>query len=97
MIRQQRAFGYDAGEKEKQIFEMIKLGKEPVGAMGDDTPLAVLSHFPRLIFDYFRQRFAQVTNPPIDPYREKIVMSLETYIGGHGDIFEDKESNLGKF
>ncbi|MGC8766216.1 MAG: glutamate synthase large subunit [Brevinematia bacterium] len=93
LVRQQRAFGYDAGEKEKQILEMIKTGKEPIGAMGDDTPLAVLSYFPRLIFDYFRQRFAQVTNPPIDPYREKLVMSLETYVGSHGDIFEDKPDN----
>ncbi|MCX8029494.1 MAG: glutamate synthase large subunit [Brevinematales bacterium] len=93
LIRQQRAFGYDAGEKEKQLAEMIKTGKEPVGAMGDDTPLAVLSFKPKSIFEYFRQRFAQVTNPPIDPYREKLVMSLDTYVGSYGDILVDKPEN----
>ncbi len=93
LIRQQRAFGYDAGEKEKMISEMIKTGKEPVGAMGDDTPLPLLSTKPRNIFSYFRQRFAQVTNPPIDPYREKLVMSLDTYVGPKGDILVDKPEN----
>lgn len=93
LVRQQRAFGYDAGEREKQLSEMIQTGKEPIGSMGDDTPLAVLSSKPRNLFDYFRQRFAQVTNPPIDPYREKLVMSLDTYVGSYGDILKDSPSN----
>lgn len=93
LIRQQKAFGYDIGEKEKQLMEMIVTGKEPIGSTGDDTPLAVLSSKPRSLFDYFRQRFAQVTNPPIDPYREKIVMSLDTYVGSFGDILKDSPNN----
>ncbi|MCX8096974.1 MAG: glutamate synthase large subunit [Spirochaetes bacterium] len=93
LIRQQRSFGYDAGENEKQLAEMISTGKEPIGSMGDDTPIPVLSFKPRNLFDYFRQRFAQVTNPPIDPYREKIVMSLDTYIGSFGDILKDSPDN----
>lgn len=93
LLRQQRAFGYDAGEKEKLLVEMIQTGKEPIGAMGDDTPLAVFSSKPRSLFDYFRQRFAQVTNPPIDPYRESIVMSLDTYVGSFGDILKDSPDN----
>ena len=56
--------------------------------MGDDTPVAVLSHKPRLLFDYFRQQFAQVTNPPIDPLRERIVMSLQTNVGGESNLFD---------
>ncbi|MCK7460952.1 MAG: hypothetical protein MZU84_02215 [Sphingobacterium sp.] len=56
-------------------------GQEPVGSMGNDTPLAVLSERPQLLFDYFKQLFAQVTNPPIDPLREELVMSLESFIG----------------
>ncbi|MEN2998788.1 MAG: glutamate synthase large subunit [Brevinematia bacterium] len=93
LVRQQKAFGYDAGEKERQLAEMIRSGKEPIGSMGDDTPLALLSSKPRLLFDYFKQRFAQVTNPPIDPYRERIVMSLDTYVGALGDILRDSEDN----
>jgi len=93
LIRKMRAFGYDAGEKEKLIMEMISTGKEPVGAMGDDTPIPPLSFKPKKLFSYFRQRFAQVTNPPIDPYRERLVMSLDTYVGSFGDILVDSEKN----
>ena len=60
-------------------------GAEPVGSMGNDTPLAVLSDRPQLLYNYFRQQFAQVTNPPIDPIREELVMSLEEYIGAVGN------------
>src|SRR5262245_46732465 len=65
---------------------MQREGLEPVGSMGDDTPLAVLSPRPRLLSDYFRQRFAQVTNPPIDPLRESLVMSLATTLGPRPDL-----------
>ncbi len=74
-----------------QIIEpMAKDGKEPVGSMGDDTPLACFSNVNRNFTDFFRQKFAQVTNPPIDPYREKIVMSLETGFGHIHNILDEK-------
>ena len=76
-----RAFGYGKEDIEKIILPMAVDGKEPVGSMGNDTPLAVLSNKPQLLFNYFRQLFAQVTNPPIDPIREELVMSLSLYIG----------------
>lgn len=69
---------------------MAKDGKEPVGSMGDDTPLACFSQVNRNFTDFFRQKFAQVTNPPIDPYREKIVMSLETGFGHIHNILDEK-------
>ncbi|MDR3062128.1 MAG: glutamate synthase large subunit, partial [Dysgonamonadaceae bacterium] len=76
-----RAFGYNKEDIEKIILPMALEGKEPVGSMGNDTPLAVLSEKPQRLFNYFRQLFAQVTNPPIDPIREELVMSLSLYIG----------------
>ncbi|MDR0710750.1 MAG: glutamate synthase large subunit [Prevotellaceae bacterium] len=75
------AFGYTREEIEKLIIPMCDEGKEPVGSMGNDVPLAVLSQQPQNLFRYFRQQFAQVTNPPIDPIREELVMSLTGYIG----------------
>ena len=78
---QLRAFGYSKEDIEKIILPMTTEGKEPIGSMGNDTPLAVLSDKPQLLFNYFRQLFAQVTNPPIDPIREELVMSLSLYIG----------------
>ncbi len=77
----QMAFGYDQEEQEL-IMTPLAEGLEPTGSMGDDTPLAVLSRRPRLFYQYFKQLFAQVTNPPIDSIREKSVMSLGMYIGG---------------
>ncbi len=77
-------------EEQEQILRVLsELGQEAVGSMGDDTPLPVLSKHPRSLYDYFRQQFAQVTNPPIDPLREKIVMSLETTIGVSMGLFEE--------
>ena len=75
------AFGYSKEDIERIILPMTIDGKEPIGSMGSDTPLAVLSDKPQLLFNYFRQLFAQVTNPPIDPIREELVMSLALYIG----------------
>lgn len=77
-------FGYTREDVEKVIQPMAENGAEPVSAMGNDTPLAVLSDRPQLLFNYFRQQFAQVTNPPIDPIREELVMSLTEYIGAVG-------------
>lgn len=74
-------FGYSAEETECIIKPMVENGNEPTGSMGNDTPIALFSEKPQLLFNYFRQQFAQVTNPPIDPIREKLVMTLEGYIG----------------
>jgi len=74
-------FGYNDEEWQTIILPMLQTGQEPLGSMGDDTPLAVLSQRPRLLCHYFRQIFAQVTNPPIDPIREKLVMNVNAYLG----------------
>ena len=81
LVPQLKAFGYTKEDVEKIIVPMATESKEPVGSMGNDTPLAVLSDQPQRLFNYFRQLFAQVTNPPIDPIREELVMSLSLYIG----------------
>ncbi len=81
LTQRQIAFGYSTEELELVLKPMVRDGQEPVGSMGDDTPLAVLSLQPRLLYTYFKQLFAQVTNPPIDPIREKLVMSLATIMG----------------
>ncbi len=85
----QRAFGYTSEEIELIVRPMVEEGKEAIGSMGDDTPLAVLSARRRLLPDFFRQRFAQVTNPPIDPLREHSVMSLRTTIGRRGRLLDE--------
>ena len=77
-------FGYGQEDIDKTIIPMATAGQEPVAAMGNDTPLAVISDRPQLLFNYFRQQFAQVTNPAIDPIREELVMSLTEYIGAVG-------------
>ena len=82
--RRLRAFGYTREDVEQVIQPMSSKGSEPTASMGNDTPLAVLSDRPQLLFNYFRQQFAQVTNPPIDPIREELVMSLTEYIGAEG-------------
>jgi len=82
--RRLRAFGYTREDVERILVPMCSNGAEPTASMGNDTPLAVLSDQPQLLFNYFRQQFAQVTNPPIDPIREELVMSLTEYIGAVG-------------
>ena len=84
LLQQQTAFGFTAEDFELVIDAMAGGAKEPTFCMGDDIPLAVLSDKPHLLYDYFKQRFAQVTNPPIDPLREKLVMSLEMHLGKRG-------------
>ena len=79
-----RMFGFTREDIERTIMPMCTQGSEPVASMGNDTPLAVLSERPQLLFNYFRQQFAQVTNPAIDPIREELVMSLTEYIGAVG-------------
>ncbi len=85
----QKLFQLTCEEREQVIRPLAEAGQEAVGSMGDDTPLAVLSTRVRSLYDYFRQQFAQVTNPPIDPLREQIVMSLETCLGREQNLFEE--------
>ncbi|MGD0597799.1 MAG: glutamate synthase large subunit [Sedimentisphaerales bacterium] len=88
-IRKMRAFGYTSEELKMILTPMAVNGQEPVGSMGDDTPLAVLSDRPKLLFDYFKQLFAQVTNPAIDPLREGLVMSLMSFVGSKKNFLEE--------
>jgi glutamate synthase (NADPH/NADH) large chain len=81
LLDRQQAFGYTQEDVTKFLEPMAVLGDDPIGSMGTDTPIAVLSRRPRLLYDYFKQNFAQVTNPPIDPIREELVMSLTSMIG----------------
>lgn len=87
-LRQQTVFGYGSEDVDMVIDSMAQEGKEPTFCMGDDIPLAILSDKPHVLYDYFKQRFAQVTNPPIDPLREKLVMSLATQLGERGNLLE---------
>jgi glutamate synthase (NADPH) large chain len=87
MVRQQ-AFGYSVEDVQLLIAPMVQTGEEPVGSMGNDVPLAVLSERPLPLYNYFKQLFAQVTNPPIDPIREQAVMSLVTTLGAGGNLLE---------
>jgi glutamate synthase (NADPH/NADH) large chain len=84
-----RAFGYTREDLEMLIAPMARDGQEPVGSMGTDTPIAVLSNRPKLLFNYFKQLFAQVTNPPIDPLREGLVMSLMSFTGKQRNLLEE--------
>jgi glutamate synthase domain-containing protein 2/glutamate synthase domain-containing protein 1/glutamate synthase domain-containing protein 3 len=93
LLRRQRAFGYSDEDLRMILGPMASKGEEPVGSMGTDTPLACLSDRPQLLFNYFKQLFAQVTNPPIDPIREEIVMSLASYIGAERNILSEEPEN----
>ncbi|MGH9448596.1 MAG: glutamate synthase central domain-containing protein, partial [Terriglobia bacterium] len=93
ILMRQRAFGYTAEDLKFILGPMGLKGEEPLGSMGVDTPLACLSDRPQLLFNYFKQMFAQVTNPPTDPIREDLVMSLNTYIGSEGNILEESPRN----
>ena len=87
--RYMKQFSVTFEERDQVLRPMAEAGQEATGSMGDDTPMAVLSQQNRSLYDYFRQQFAQVTNPPIDPLREAIVMSLETCFGPEGNIFDE--------
>ena len=93
LVRLQKAFGYQYEDVSTMILPMAKNGAEPAGAMGSDTPLAVLSHTHPPLFEYFKQMFAQVTNPPIDALREKIVTSTTVYVGAQGNLLEEDAEN----
>ncbi len=89
VVSRQRAFGYTEEDLRILLAPMATAGEEPVGSMGVDTPLACLSNRPQMLFHYFKQLFAQVTNPAIDPIREELVMSLTSYIGTERNILEE--------
>jgi glutamate synthase (NADPH) large chain len=89
ILTRQQAFGYTIEDLRLLMTPMALNGQEAVGSMGTDTPLACLSDRPQILFNYFKQLFAQVTNPPIDPIREELVMSVETAIGPEQNLFEE--------
>ncbi|MDP3504554.1 MAG: glutamate synthase large subunit [Myxococcales bacterium] len=96
LAREQRAFGWTDEDLRIVVGPMAETGKEPTGSMGTDTPLAVLSDRAPSLFDYFHQLFAQVTNPPIDPIRESLVMSLSVGLGPDGNTFEETPEQCAK-
>ena len=93
LLRRQRAYGYSEEDLKILLSPMGARGEEPIGSMGADTPLACLSDRPQPLFNYFKQLFAQVTNPPIDPIREEMVMSLISYIGNERNILAEAPEN----
>ncbi|WP_035285243.1 MULTISPECIES: glutamate synthase large subunit [Clostridium] len=88
-----KAFDYSYDDLKNTILPMSENGEEPISSMGVDTPLAVLSNSPQLLFNYFKQLFAQVTNPPLDAIREEVITSTTVYIGSQGNILEDSKDN----
>ena len=96
LMNEMNAFGFTREDLKKVLIPLAGEGKDPVGAMGNDTPLAVLSKNPQPFFNYFKQLFAQVTNPPIDSTREKCVMSLYVYLGKSRNFFDETPEQCGK-
>ena len=96
ILADMKAFGYSREDLKILLKPMVENGQEPVGSMGNDTPLAVLSKKPQLVYNYFKQLFAQVTNPAIDPIREELVMSLESFMGPRKNLFEEVPQNCRK-
>ena len=96
VFKRQTCFGYTSEDIELVIENMAIQGKEPTFCMGDDTPLAVLSGKSHVLYDYFKQRFAQVTNPPIDSLRESLVMSISSYLGSKTNLFEEHSEKILK-
>lgn len=92
LLQRQQLFGFTKEDLKVIIGPMIKAGKDPIGSMGTDTPLAILSHHSQHIANYFKQLFAQVTNPPIDPIRERDVMSLYSHLGSSANILKPTEA-----
>jgi glutamate synthase (NADPH/NADH) large chain len=91
LFQRMQAFGYTIETLHFMLVPMVQEKRDPIGSMGNDAALAVLSDKPRMIYDYFRQLFAQVTNPAIDSIREEVIMSLETFIGPEGNLLESSE------
>jgi len=93
LVQRMQAFGYTTETMQFMLLPLVKELRDPVGSMGNDSALACLSDKPRMLYDYFKQLFAQVTNPPIDSIREEIIMSLECYIGPEGNILKTEKRN----
>ena len=93
LLPRMQAFGYTSETMQFMLMPLVREGRDPVGSMGNDAALACLSDKPRMLYDYFKQLFAQVTNPPIDSIREEVVMSLECYIGPEGNLLETTEQH----
>ncbi|MDP7041307.1 MAG: glutamate synthase large subunit, partial [Gammaproteobacteria bacterium] len=93
LIRRMQAFGYTKETMQFMLLPLVKEERDPLGSMGNDSALACLSDKPRMLYDYFKQLFAQVTNPPIDSIREEIIMSLECYIGPEGNVLDTTEEH----
>ncbi|WP_088050269.1 glutamate synthase large subunit [Virgibacillus dakarensis] len=93
LLTRQKAFGYTYEDIHKYLLPLVADEKDPIGAMGNDVPLAVLSDHPQSLFSYFKQLFAQVTNPPIDAYREQLVTSTTSLLGAEGNILHPDETN----
>ncbi len=91
LLKQMQAFGYTTETLQFMLIPMIETKKDPLGSMGNDAALACLSDQPRLVYDYFKQLFAQVTNPPLDSIREEVIMSLECFIGPEGNLLDTTE------
>ncbi|MCW2942109.1 MAG: hypothetical protein JWN00_5094 [Actinomycetia bacterium] len=93
LVKRQQTFGYTEEELRILLAPMARVGAEPIGSMGTDTPIAALSEKPRLLFDYFKQLFAQVTNPPLDAIREELVTSLQSTLGPEGNLLQPGPSS----
>ncbi|MDH4248719.1 MAG: glutamate synthase subunit alpha, partial [Deltaproteobacteria bacterium] len=93
VLQRQQNFGYTKEDLKYILQPMARTAEEPVGSMGNDQPIAVLSHRPKLLFNYFKQHFAQVTNPAIDSTREDLVMSLTTFVGREGNLLEEEPAD----
>jgi glutamate synthase (NADPH/NADH) large chain len=96
LLDRQQAFGYTQEDLKFLMMPMASVGEEAVGSMGNDTPISALSDKPKLLYTYFKQNFAQVTNPPIDPIREELVMSLVSFIGPRPNLFDHKGASKKK-
>ena len=88
-----QAFGYTQETMQFMLQPMIKELRDPLGSMGNDAALAVMSEKPRMLYDYFKQRFAQVTNPPIDSIREEVIMALDCYVGPEQNLLQSEPEN----
>ncbi|GAB6392333.1 MAG: glutamate synthase large subunit [Treponematales bacterium] len=93
VLYMENAFGYTREDRERLLLPMAVSGQEPTASMGTDTPLAVFSDRSQLVYAYFKQNFAQVTNPPIDSIRESLVMSLTSFVGGHENLLDESEAH----
>ena len=91
LIPKMQAFGYTTETLEFMLLPLVTELRDPLGSMGNDAALACLSDKPRMIYDYFKQLFAQITNPPIDSIREEVIMSLKCLIGPEGNLLENKK------